>query len=112
MDFEILFTLLQTIAALAAVIGLAYVVLRGGKKLMPGGNNYVTIVEKTPLTNQSYMAVAKVGGTYHLISVTQGDVKILKDLASLEVERVIEERNLRFEENPLNKLMQMRKNRE
>lgn len=112
MDLDMFFSLLQTAMSLAAVTALAYLVLRGAKKLMPSSGNYVTIIEKTPLSNQSYLAVAKVGGAYHLISVTQGEIKILKDLDSDEVEKVIEERNIKFEQNPLDKFMQMRKNRE
>lgn len=112
MDFKMIFSLIQTFLALAAVLALAYVVLRFGKKVTDGSQGYVKIVEKTMLTNQSYLAVIKVGEDYHLASVTQGDVKILKDLRRDEVEEALEARRLRIEENPLAKIWKMRKDSE
>lgn len=103
---------MQTFLALAAVLALAYVVLRFGKKVTDGSRGYVSIVEKTMLTNQSFLAVIKVGDDYHLASVTSGDVKILKDLDRMEVEMALERKRLRVEENPLAKMMKMRKDSE
>ncbi len=103
---------MQTFLALAAVLALAYVVLRFGKKVTDGSRGYVSIVEKTMLTNQSFLAVIKVGDDYHLASVTSGDVKILKDLDRVEVEMALERKRLRVEENPLAKMMKMRKDSE
>jgi flagellar biogenesis protein FliO len=102
MDLDILFALLQTFIALTAVIGLAYLVLRVGKRLNAGNNNYVRILEKTNMSNQSYLAVAKVGSEYHLMSVTSGEIKILKDISAEEVEAAMEEKRIQFEENPIN----------
>ncbi len=112
MDFKMIFSLIQTFLALAAVLALAYVVLRFGKKVTDGSRGYVSIVEKTMLTNQSFLAVIKVGDDYHLASVTSGDVKILKDLDRVEVEMALERKRLRVEENPLAKMMKMRKDSE
>ncbi|WP_312651456.1 flagellar biosynthetic protein FliO [Proteiniclasticum sp.] len=112
MDFKMIFSLMQTFLALAAVLALAYVVLRFGKKVTDGSRGYVSIVEKTMLTNQSFLAVIKVGDDYHLASVTSGDVKILKDLDRVEVEMALERKRLRVEENPLAKMMKMRKDSE
>lgn len=105
MDLDILFALLQTLIALIAVIGLAYLVLRVGKRLNTGNNNYVRILEKTNMSNQSYLAVAKVGSEYHLMSVTSGEIKILKDISAEEVEAAMEEKRRQFEENPINNKM-------
>ncbi|HSP46521.1 MAG TPA: flagellar biosynthetic protein FliO [Clostridiaceae bacterium] len=105
MDFEMVFALLQSFVALLAVIVLAYVVLRAGKKLTAGPKNYVRIVEKTALSKDSYLAIAQVGSQYHLISVTSGEVRILKDIDAAEVEAVLEAKRLQFEENPLKKFM-------
>lgn len=107
MGFEILFKLLQTFVALLAVIALAYVVLRSGRKLSDGNHHLVTVLEKTTLSNQSYIAVIKVGTNYHLISVTSGNISILKDMETEEVEQILEEKKKKLEENPMNKLMQM-----
>ncbi len=112
MDFKMIFSLIQTFLALAAVLALVYVVLRFGKKVTDGSRGYVSIVEKTMLTNQSFLAVIKVGDDYHLASVTSGDVKILKDLDRVEVEMALERKRLRVEENPLAKMMKMRKDSE
>lgn len=107
MNFEVLFKLLQTFVALLAVIALAYVVLRSGRKLSMGNQYLVTILEKTTLSNQSYLAVIKVGANYHLISVTSGNISILKDMEREEVEQILEEKKKKLEENPMNKMMQM-----
>lgn len=107
MNFEILFKVLQTFMALLAVIVLAYFVLRSGRKLSDGNHNLVTVLEKTTLSNQSYIAVIKVGTSYHLISVTSGNISILKDMETEEVEQILEEKKKKLEENPMNKLIQM-----
>jgi len=107
MNFEILFQLLQTFAALLAVIALAYFVLRSGRRLSDGNHHLVTILEKTTLSNQSYIAVIKVGTKYHLISVTSGNISILKDMETEEVEQILEEKKKKLEENPMNKLLQI-----
>lgn len=107
MNIEVLFKLLQTFVALLAVIALAYVVLRSGRKLSMGNQYLVTILEKTTLSNQSYLAVIKVGANYHLISVTSGNISILKDMEREEVEQILEEKKKKLEENPMNKLIQM-----
>lgn len=105
MDFEMVFALLQSFVALLAVIALAYVVLRAGKRLTAGPKNYVRIVEKTALSKDAYLAIAQVGLQYHLISVTSGEVRILRDIDAMEVEAVLEAKRLQFEENPLKKFM-------
>lgn len=102
MDLEILFALLQTIIALIAVLALAYLVLRMARRLNTGGSSLVQIIEKTNLSNNSYLAVAKIGEEYHLISVASGDIKILKDIRAEEVEASLEEKRKRLEENPIN----------
>jgi len=102
MDLEILFALLQTVLALAAVIALAYLVLRMARRLNTGSGSLVQIIEKTNLSSNSYLAVAKIGAEYHLISVTSGDIKILKELSAGEVEEALEEKRKHFEENPIN----------
>ncbi|MGB4589245.1 MAG: flagellar biosynthetic protein FliO [Clostridiaceae bacterium] len=99
--------MLQTFVALLAVIALAYFVLRSGRKLSDGNHHLVTIVEKTTLSNQSYLAVMKVGANYHLISVTSGNISILKDMDTEEVEQILEEKKRKLEEHPIHKLMQI-----
>lgn len=105
MEFEMVFALLQSFVAFLAVIALAYVVLRAGKKLTAGPKNYVRIVEKTVLSKDSYLAIAQVGTDYHLISVTSGEIRILKDLGAEDVEAALETKRLQFEENPLKKFI-------
>lgn len=112
MDYKMVFSLIQTFLALGAVLALAYVVLRFGKKVTDGSQSYIKIVEKTMLSNQSFLAVIKVGNDYHLASVTSGEVKILKDLDRSEVEVALEAKRLQALENPIAKLMKMRKDSE
>lgn len=102
MDLDMLFALLQTFVALMAVIALAYLALRFGRRLNTGNSNFVKILEKTTMSNHSYLAVAQVGSEYHLVSVTSGEIKILKDLNAEEVEASLEEKRKHFEENPIN----------
>jgi len=106
MDFDLIFSLMETFLALAAVLALAYFVLRFGKRVTDGGGGYVKIVEKTPLTSQSFLAVIKVGEDYHLASVTSGEVKILKDLDRQEMEASLEARRRQLSENPLAKVLE------
>lgn len=112
MDLQLIFSLVQTFFALAFVLGLAYVVLRFGKRVTDGNATYVRIIEKTMLTNQSYLAVIKVGKDYHLASVASGEVKILRDLDRKEIEEVLAEKSRKLEENPLAKFWKMRKDSE
>ncbi len=112
MDLKTIFSLIQTVFALAFVLGLAYVVLRFGKKVTDGNTSFVKVIEKTMLSNQSFLAVIKVGKDYHLASVTSGEVKILRDLDREEIEEVIEEKRRKLEVNPLGTFWKMRKDSE
>lgn len=121
MDFKIVWQLIQTLIALAVVIALAYLVLKAGNKIYSRNNNFIKIIEKTNLSNHSYIAVAKIGKNYCLMSVTQNEIKILKDISPEEIETVMQEKKQMHDEKKaldikvssmLDKLTQVRKNRE
>ncbi|MBF7096311.1 FliO/MopB family protein [Alkalibacter mobilis] len=112
MDFEMFFALLQTFAALGAVIALAYVTIRFARRINQGTLSYIKIIEKMPLSNQGYLAVVKVGGGYDLIGVSGNEIKLIKELDPAEVEKIIDEKSRRLDENPLEKFIKKGKNHE
>ncbi|HCX64234.1 MAG TPA: flagellar biosynthesis protein FliZ [Eubacteriaceae bacterium] len=107
-----IFLILRTVLSLAAVLALIYLVLgKGGRWLRPPGR-FVQVIEKTPLSNHAYLAVVKIGESYYVLSVNQGKSEILKELDPEAAEKLVEEKQQAVQNSPLNKLKQMRKNRE
>jgi flagellar biogenesis protein FliO len=109
---ELILSFLKMILGLVAVLSLLYVVLRFGKKMNYGGNQYIQMVEKAPLTNQAFLAVIRVGKSYHLASVSSGKVELLKELPSDEVEELLERRRSQLEGNPMLNVWRKRNDRE
>lgn len=112
MDMETLITIVKTLAALLIVLALAYVTLRNGKSLLAKDNGFIGLVEKVPLSNNAFLAVARIGKDYHLISVNSGETKILKDLDGEEVSAVLEDKMKLMQKNPLEGLINRRRNSE
>ena len=109
---ELILSFLKMILGLATVLALLFVVLRFGKKMNYGGNQYIQMVEKVPLTNQAFLAVVRVGKSYHLASVSSGKVDLLKELPPEEVEEMMERRRRQLEENPVMHMWRKRNDRE
>lgn len=91
MDFSSFFSVVRTILVLIAVIIIANVSLKYLNKFMLKQNRIIRIVEKTPIFNNSALGVVDICGTYYLMSFTDKDNKILKELDRAEVELMVEE---------------------
>lgn len=91
MDFSSFFSLIQTIIVLIIVIFLANISLRLLNKYMHKQNKLINVVERISVLSNSSISIVEVCGTYYLMSFTDKDNKILKELNKEEVELIIEE---------------------
>ena len=91
MDFSSFISVLRSILVLIAVIVIANISLKYLNKFMLKQNRIIKIVEKTPIYNNSALGVVHICGVYYLMSFTDKDNKILKELDKAEVELLIEE---------------------
>ncbi len=101
MDFKFIFQIIQIILALAFVLSLSYGVLRMTKKLTDGNARYMKIIEKTPLGKDAYLAVMKIGEGYELVSVTAGNITMVREVDKEEMEKLLKERDEMLTKNPL-----------
>jgi len=92
MSGSTIFTLLQTIVVLLAVIALANMSLKLLNRKLQRRGNTLEIVERTQVTNTSSLAVVKVLGEYYLMSLSDGGNEILKSLHREEVEMKLQEK--------------------
>lgn len=83
---------LQTIIALVAVILLANISLKLLNKYMVKENNIIRVLEKTSVNNNSSLAIVEVTGKYYLMSFTQNENKVLKELDAGEIEDMLKEK--------------------
>lgn len=90
MDFSSFVSLIQTIIVLIIVIALANMSLKYVNKYMTKQNKIIKIVERVGINNNSALSVVNICGTYYLMSFTNTDNKILKELDSDEVVKIIE----------------------
>ena len=100
---------LQTLIVLVAVIGLANISLKLLNKFMIKQNKIIRIWEKTNVNNNSSLGIVEVSGKYYLMSFTQSENKILKELDSQELEEILKEKedsmdiNMDIKENTIYK---------
>lgn len=73
-------TIVQVIIALLLVLALAYISLRFINKWMKKQYRFLNIIEKVSVTNQSYLAIVKVGDKHYLMSFSNTGNNILKEL--------------------------------
>lgn len=90
MNFSSFLSLIQTIIVLVIVIALANISLKLVGRYMAKQNNIIKIVEKVGINNNSALSVVDICGTYYLMSFTNNDNKILKELDKEEVLKVME----------------------
>lgn len=91
MSFSSFLSLIQTIIVLIIVIALANITLKYVNKHMIKQNKIIKIVERVAISNNSALSVVNICGTYYLMSFTNTDNKILKELASEEVTKLMSE---------------------
>ena len=80
MGFSSFLSLIQTIIVLIIVIALANISLKFVGKYMAKQQNIIKIVEKVGINNNSALSVVEICGIYYLMSFTNNENKILKEL--------------------------------
>jgi flagellar protein FliO/FliZ len=90
MNFSSFLSLVQTIIVLIIVIALANISLKFLSKYMSKQNNIIKIVEKVGVNNNSALSVVEICGIYYLMSFTNNENKILKELDKDEVINIME----------------------
>lgn len=83
------FSIIQTIIILIAVIFLANFLLKLLNKNMLKQNRIIKVIEKSPVYNNSSIGIVEVCGSYYLMSFTDKDNRILKELSAEEVEQYL-----------------------
>lgn len=83
--------LLQTIFALAAVCGLAYVIFRvilPGLQVIPNQNGMVRVVERVGLDAKRSLVVVEVAGKWIVLGVSDNGVNMVCELDAAEAQSV------------------------
>lgn len=95
------FAVLQTLVVLMMVIALANISLKLLNKYMVKQNRIIKILEKTSVNTNSSLGIVEVSGKYYLMSFTQGENTILKELEKEEIEEMVKEKevNMDIKEN-------------
>lgn len=86
MSLSTFFSIIQTIAVLALVIVLANFSLKYLKNHMTKQNKLIRVIERAAVNNNSALAVVEVCGKYYLMSFTNNENKILKELDEEDLE--------------------------
>lgn len=82
MDQGFALQLLLLLVFLPLVIALIYISLKYGGKYMNkmGGNKLIKVVERTQLSQHSFLAVVKINNKPYVVSSSDKEVKILMEL--------------------------------
>ena len=98
MSGPFLFNYLLALVVVALMLGGLYAIVRGlarGRVLISADRRLVTVLESTPLSQQSALHVIKAGSKYLLIGSGNGHVSQLDELPAPEVEAwLASERNV------------------
>ena len=89
MDFSSFLIMFQTIVVLIVVILLANISLKLINRNFQMKGKLVKIVEKTPISNNSSLAVVKIIDTYYLMSFSEKENSILKKLEKTQVDEIL-----------------------
>ena len=91
MDYASILTVLKTIVVLVLVIFLANISLKALDNYSRKQNRSIKVIEKVSIFNNSAIAIVEICGTYYLMSFSDKENKILKELHKEEVESIIED---------------------
>ena len=91
LSFNNIISIIQTIVVLIIVIVLANLLLRFLNKNMVRNQKMIKIIERTNVLNNSALAIAEICGKYYLMSFTDKNNKILKELDEAEVENYLDD---------------------
>lgn len=93
MNPSTIFTLLQTIIVLLIVIYLANLTLKFLNRKIQRQSTMIQIIQKQQVTQGSSIAVVKILDAYYLMSLADGENRILKELEEKDVEAMMTEGN-------------------
>lgn len=91
MSLTTLFSILQTIIVLVIVIALANITLKLLKNQMNKQNRIIKVIERVAINNNSALGVVEICGKYYLMSFTNNENTILKELDKNQIEEIVEE---------------------
>jgi flagellar biogenesis protein FliO len=90
-SFNSLVSILQAVLALIIVVLLANIFLRLLNKNISGSNRMIKIIERVNVSKNSALCIVEICGTHYLMSITEKDNEILKELDKEEVEQYLED---------------------
>lgn len=91
--------IVRSIFALAAIILLANFILKKLQDYSTNQNQSIEILERVSVTKASALALVKVGGQIYLMSLTENDSEILRELSTEEVAVIEKQQVERKEKN-------------
>lgn len=86
------FSVLQTLVVLVFVIALAHMSLKLLNRYMIKQNSIIKIWEKTSVNPNSSLGIVEISGKFYLMSFTQNENTILKELEAHEMEVMLKEK--------------------
>ena len=106
-------SVIQSILVLVLVIALANFSLKLLNKHIKYQNKIINIVERVSVSNSSSICVVKIIDSYYLMSLSNGENKIIKELDGEDIEEHLKEiqesRKFTYENISLNKLNTVKK---
>ncbi|WP_027633934.1 flagellar biosynthetic protein FliO [Clostridium hydrogeniformans] len=92
------FEILKVLLSLSFIILLLFLTLRLGEGKFKSlqNNKFLKVLDKTSLSKEASLSVVKIGDEAYVLSVTQREVKIIKELSKEELKSLEEskEKNL------------------
>lgn len=92
--------IVQSLLVLVFVIFLAHTILRSMGKYTSKQNRLIKIIERVGVNNNSAISIVEICGKYYLMSFSQNENRILKELDDLEMKDLISQ--IQADENNFN----------
>lgn len=93
MTWNSFFSIVQTIFVLGLVILLANLSLKFLKNQMSKQNKIIRIIERVSINTNSALAVVEIGEKYYLMSFTNNENTILKELDGENIDELIHQKH-------------------
>lgn len=93
MNFSSFLSILQTIFVLGVVIVLANLSLKLLKNQMSKQNKIIKIIERVSINTNSALAIVEICEKYYLMSFTNNENKVLKELDGESIEEIIHQKH-------------------
>lgn len=91
MDFTSIITIIKTTFVLVLVLFLASILLKYLNKYNLSSNKAMKVIERLSVSGSSSIAIVEICGTYYLMSLSDKENTILKELDKREVQVTLEE---------------------